>query len=793
MDRLAQEIRIAVRGLRRAPTFTATSVLILGLGIGMAAAMWTVFNAVLLRGLPVSDQGSIVLPRSLDRAGVDAPFQPQEVDMLRRGSRTMRAVVGFAHWGSGAWPLVDGDRPIFMHASQVDGNFFDVLGVKPVLGRLLHPGEDSTSHAMVLSYEAWQRQFAGDRSILGRRLTDPVNENTYTIIGVAAPGLGFPVGAEFWVIPPFPQQQDIIARLAPNATPAAARAEFLAIAQRIDRQRPAVLNVATADIRGFSTAIVGDVRPALTVLTAAVGLLLLIACVNVGNLLLLRAASRHRELAVRRALGAAYGDVVRPLLIESGLLAGAGGLLGLVCAEIGRRALVAAAPSRLPRLDAVRVAGLPVGTVAGIALLSVLLFGVVPALTAVRRNPTGPIRLDERSGRSTRRGRSIRQLLVASQIALAVLMLAGAGLLARTLQRLETVDLGYRSDHLSFLPLTFPPSEYATERKWHAMLDALLSHLAVAPGVTAATPVIVPPFLGPNVWTRVFQAEGQSDAEAATNPMTPIEAGGPDYFRAFNIPIVRGRAFLDTDREQGPDVAVVSAALARQYWPGQDPVGKRIKFVGDSMWRTVVGVAGDIRYRALRQATPTVFVPWRQYAWQGFMVVRTTTPLARTLGAIRSAVRGANPRVTVWRAQTMDELLDGPLAQPRLNALLLSGFGLVALVLAAIGLYGIMASAVREQTREIRVRMALGASPDRVRGEVLGRALRVAGIGAAVGVGGALVAARLVASLLFEVSPFDPVALAGACAVLFAVAALAAYLPARRATRIAPASALRSD
>jgi predicted permease len=307
------------------------------------------------------------------------------------------------------------------------------------------------------------------------------------------------------------------------------------------------------------------------------------------------------------------------------------------------------------------------------------------------------------------------------------------------------------------------------------------------------TPVVLPPFFGPNVFTGPWEAEGQTEAQMDATPNIPMESGGSEYFRTLGIPILRGRGFSEADRENAPRVAVVSQSVARMFWPGQDPVGRRLRFRHDSVWRTVVGVAGDIHYRVLREVTPTVFLPFRQYFWQGGFVLRTALTPAALLPSVKRAVTAGDPTATVWDLKTMDEYLAGPLAEPRLSTLVLSMFGLVALVLAAIGLYGVMASAVREQTRDIGVRMALGATPRRVRGEVLRRAMLVSLSGAAVGIVGALVGSRVIASLLFEVSPTDPVALIGACAVLLVVAALAAYLPAYRASRVDPARALQGD
>jgi putative ABC transport system permease protein len=803
MSRVWQEARIALRGFRRSPTFTASVVLILGVGIGMAVAMWTVFHAVLLRPLPVNDAQRVVFPQVLDQASVDIAFLPPDVDRMRRDSRTMSAVAGYAHGGPLQWPMMDGDHMLPLMGSQVQWQFFQVLDAKPVLGRLLGPTDDSLSRVMVLSYDAWQRHFGGDPRVVGRHFVQTQLQVTYTIVGVAPPGIDFPAGSDYWMTLPWLQSLDVVARLAPNATSAMARTEFRSLSEQILREvhpngsgdlaNSATLTIGGDAIRTFDAAVVGDVHPVLLLLVSAVGLLLALVCINVGNLLMLRTAARARELAVRRALGATYADTVRQLVIENTLLAAAGGVLGLVVGETARRALIWAAPAELPRLDALRVSGAPVGAAVLVAFLSLLLFGVAPAFVAVRRNPVSPLKLDTRGGTSTRQRRRVRQMLVGSQVALALVLLAGAGLLSRSLERLQSLDLGFRTDHLSVLTATVPFAKYPDSP--FGLWDKIAPRIRALPGVTGLSPTIIPPLMGPNFWTSVWQTEGETPDEVARNPMTPIDAVGSEYFQTLGVPILRGRAFTGTDDERGQPVAIVSAAIARRYWPGQDPIGKRIQSAADvaKQWRTVVGVVSDTHWRSLRQATPMVYVPYRQYIWQGGFALRSATSLKALLPAIRGAIREGDPDASIWMANTMDDYMAKPLAQPRMSALLLSTFGLVALALAAIGLYGIMASAVREQTRDIGVRMALGATPSRVRGEVLGRALVISLVGAGVGLACALAASRVIASLLFQVSPTDPIALGGACAVLLSVAAVAAYLPAYHASRVDPARALQGD
>ncbi|MGQ0641114.1 MAG: ADOP family duplicated permease [Gemmatimonadaceae bacterium] len=796
MNRIGKDVRLALRALRRSPTFTTTAILILGLGIGMAVAMVTVFQAVLLRQLPVQDQDRIVVMWTYRDPAVEFGTLRRDVDEVRRVSRTMSDVGAIAHWGTTPGPLVDGDRSIVLNRTVVSGNVFDVLGSRAHLGRLLRP-EDELSGAkpvVVLSYKSWQREFAADPAIVGRNLLEPYSQSRYEVIGVAPPGLDYPVGVGFFLSWTNAGNMGVtaIARLAPNATPEMARSEFLSVVQRQGPERA----LTGAHVFPFPRAMLGDVRPVLLIMTAAVALLLLIACVNVGNLLLLRAASRTRELSVRRALGATYGDIVRQLLVESGCLALAGGALGMLLAQALLRTLVLLAPANLPRAAAIQLAGLPFVAAIVVTSTAVLVFGVVPALVAARGNVALPLRLDVRSGSGTRGRRRVRQLLVASQVALALILLAGAGLLARSLAQLQRIDLGFTTEHLSILAFSWPAPRYdSIPTKLYPVGEQLMPRLRAIPGVLSVTPVVAQPFVGANVFLGRMDVEGQSATEIATNPLVPMEVGGAEYFRTLDIPLRRGRGFRDSDDERAPPVAVVSEAIAQRWWPNEDPIGKRIKFWGpDTLtWRTVIGVAGDIRYRELRTANPSVYLPWRQAYWQAAFALRTSGELRSVLPAVQREVAAVDPQLNLWLARSMNDLLDAPLAQPRMSATLLAAFALVALLLAAIGLYGVMAALVREQTRELGIRMALGATRERVRRSVLRRALIVTTVGAVAGLAGALVTSQLLRKLLFQVSPTDPATLLGASVLLLVVALAAAYLPAHRATRIDPVQALRAE
>jgi len=802
MTDFVRSIRIALRGLGRTPGFLASAVLILGLGIGTAVAVFTVFRAVLVQRLPVADPDRVVVI-STYREKVDVEFGLVKTDLkaVKREARTMRDVAGYAHWGTSEGPLVDGDRTLTLGRVVATGGFFEVLGARAAIGRLLRPEDDVPGAApvLVLSYQNWQRWFGGDSSVVGHHLYEPYSQREYTVVGVAPAGLDFPNGAGYWL--PWSEFDTFdviaIARLAPGASPRAAADEFASIIKRTPQKwRTGSMNITGAKVVPFTQAMLGDVRPVLIALGAAVALLLAIACVNVGGLLLLRASTRARELAIRRALGATYSDVARQLLLESGLIAVGGGVVGFLSAGILVQLLVAAAPARLPRLDVIRLSGTPVWMAIGVTVAAVLLFGVVPSLIAARTDVASALRFDSRSGRDSASRRRFRHVLVAAQTTLALVMLSGAALLARSLGRLESIDLGYIPDHLTQLATSWPSKKYDSVAKYYPLGEEILRRWRSIPGVVSVTPALIPPLIGDNVFLGRFDKEGQSASDRTSNPFLPEMSGDRDYFRTFGTRLLSGRAFTDADREDGAQVAIVSETVARRMWPGENPIGKRIRYLmlDSTSWRTVIGVAEDAHIRTLRTSSPIVYVPWRQMGfWQFNFAIRTRGNIGTVLPALRRELAPIDPLLKLWYVHPTDELLAGPLTQPRISAYLMSVFGIAALLLAAIGLYGLMASLVRERTREIGVRMALGATPERLRREVLAQALKVTGAGALVGIVAALATSKLLTAMLFELSPTDPLALAASCGVLLVVIVIAAYGPARRATKIDPSIALRAD
>ena len=807
VHRLLRDARFAVRGFRRTPAFFITTVAILGLGIGMSVAMFTVFRTVLVRKLPVVDQDrAVILWTHGSDPNSDLATGTKDLSVVRADSRTMRDIAAVAHWPAVPTPLRDNGTLIDLNRGMVTGNFFAVLGVRPALGRLLGPGDDETpsgpdstrTESLVLSWRAWHRAFGGDSTVLGRRLVDPYANVGFRIVGVAPAGFDYPANVDYW-IPMWSGWQSgvsafAVGRLEPGATVAEAATEYLGIERRLEPQ----IGFGGVHAATFTDTVLGDVRPALILLTSGVALLLVIACLNVGNLMLLRASSRSHELDVRRALGAAPADVIRQLMVEALLVAAAGGAAGLAVAAFLLGALGRFAPPNLPRLDEIQLASTPIVVAIIVSSIAVLLFGVGPALLAARRTAT-TLRADARSGRETRGRRMARQTLVALQLALATVMLGGAALLARSLERLERQDTGFVADHLSVFDYAFSGSKFNDMKRFVGEGDALVRRLRQIPGITAATPIVAPPMIGNGVWLIRFQTDDPSMTDTAQFPMIPAELGGAEYFKTFGVHIDRGRSFTDDDRGTSQVVAIVNESAARKLWPGQDAIGKRIRIpgeggmVGEDGWRTVVGVAHDTHLRTLREASPIVYLPSAQSYWQGFVAVRSTVALGALLPALRAAGRDVDPAFELNGPRTMDEILAEPLAQPRVDTLLMSGFSIVALMLAAIGLFGVMASIVGDQTRELGIRIALGATPERVRREVLARAGTIAGMGLGLGFAVALASSRLITSLLFQVSPTDPLALGAACIVLSIIAAVAAYVPARRATTIDPVQALRSD
>ena len=799
MNHLSQDIRIAIRSLLRSPALASVAILTLGLGIGLATAVFTVADALLLRPLPVRDQDRVVVlwPETLDHhrwgLGLD------EAREFGRLTSALGEVAFFSYYGALAKPIREGDRVTRLRRAQVSGEFFDVLGVHPVLGRVLRPSDDVIGAApvVVLSYAAWQRRFGGTNDVLGRRIQTHDDGLTYTVVGVMPQGLDFPKGTDFWApvmasTPPGAIKYfspDVIGRLAPGATAGRARDELNTFLSRPEARDK--VHKMSAVITPLAQLIVGDTKPALLIFAAAAVLLLLITCINVANLLVVSGLARSREFAVRSALGGSGRRLVAQLLTESGLLAMAGGALGVVVAALAVRGFVAFAPAGVPRLDEIHLNATALAGAAGVTALAMLLFSVAPAVTASHVDLHQALRSDVRLSRSRRAGR-LTEGLVVGQVALALLVLSSAGLIARSLVKLQGAQLSFEPSRLLISELSLPVDQYDNQTKQLAMLDRLVPRLAALPGVQAVAPVVALPYV--TGWSGALAVEGQSAEQMAANPVLNMEVVTPNYFTTFGIPILRGRGFTDADRAGALAVTMVGQSTAKHFWPRQDALGKHLLMGNDTL--TIVGVVPDTRYHDLRATPPSVYFPLRQSPFgiaPTVLAIRTISSPADMVPAVRRLIAETEPDIDLASAAPFESFLAGQLAQPRLNALLLAVFAGAALALAAIGLFGVVATMVRLRSREFGVRMALGATAGDVRRLVLQRGLVIAATGSALGLVGALLTNRLLTALLYQVSPTDSPTLAVVAGLLLAIAMVASLIPARQATRVDPMISLRTE
>ncbi|MFL5496808.1 MAG: ABC transporter permease [Gemmatimonadales bacterium] len=800
-----QNVRVAARSLHRWGGVAFVALAILALGIGLSIAVFTVADALLLRPLPVRDQARLVV---LWGTASDRPFNyPLGLSDGRefaRGARTLERAALFLYNGAGPLPIGDGDQVSRLRRALVSGEFFDVLGVHPALGRALGREDDvrGAQPVVVLSYTAWRERFNADPRVMGRRVATYGDGTVYTIVGVMPQGLDFPKGTDFWA-PVVPSMSAdalslmafyVVGRLVPGATPANAADELTTFFKRAEApswQR---------EWHGIATLwprlVIGDVRPALFAFAAAAGLLLLITCINVANLLLVRGVARVREVAVRSALGATRTRIVLQLFTENILLAVAGGALGVAVAAGVVRLFIAFAPPDLPRLGEVHLNAMALAGALAITAVAIVLFGLAPAFLTSRLELQAALRSDTRQS-ATRRSRIGTEALVAAQLALALLVLAAAGIITRSLINLQRAELSLEPSHLLIGELALRSDLLANPEKQRAMLEQLMPQLEAIPGVRAVSPVVAVPFSEAAGWDGKPAAEGQSPVEAAANPMLNMEVVAPGYFTTLGIPVLRGRTFTDQDREDAPPVVVVSQSAAQHYWPGDDPIGKRL-MMGANLDRTftVVGVVPDTRYRDLREARPSIYFPLSQSFFPfapTTLAIRTDSGSGAPISTIRRVISETAPGVALVSAAPFGTFLEGPLAQPRMNALLLVLFAGAAVVLASVGLFGVMATMVRQRTRELGIRLALGAAPRDLQRMVMRRGLIIATVGLVLGLLGTLLANRLLVALLYDVSPTDGVTLLVAAGFLFGVAGLASAIPARLSTRVDPMLALRAD
>jgi putative ABC transport system permease protein len=804
---LKQDLRYGVRTLWKNKSFTAIAVVALALGIGANSAIFSVVNTVLLRPLPYREPERLVMVwEDNSKIGYprDTPAAANYIDWRDQST----VFEGMAATADRSFNLTGAGEPERFDGKRVSANFFSLLGVEPQLGRAFLPEEDApgANRVVVLSHGLWQRRFGSDPSLVGKTVT--LNGEGYTVVGVMPQGFQFmSQDVSMWVPMAFTQQQaasrgnhylEVFARLKPGVSVERAQAEMSTIAARLQQQYPDQNTDLGATVVPLHEEVVGNIKPALLVLLGAVGFVLLVACANVANLLLARAAVRQKEIALRTALGASRLRLVRQFLTESVLLAALGGLVGLLLSVWGVTLLKSFIPPTISQVKAISVDARVLGFTVLVTLLSGLVFGLVPALQASRFNLNETLKEGGRDAAASRGGNRVRGLLVVAEVAVSLVLLVGAGLLINSFMRLRSVDPGFRTDNLLTMSVVLPPQKYPDQARRTAFYTEMIRRVEALPGVRSA---------GVTNWIPLVS---QGDSIGVTIEGQPAPTGkphiivtrvvSPHYFDAMGIRLLEGRVFDGgRDRVDSPCVVVVGESVARKYWPGESALGKRLSPgtpESDADWCQVVGVVKDVRQMDLAaEPKPQMYFTYEQadiFAPRHLVVSTEGNPLALA-GAVRKTVWDVDRDQPVSNVNTMEGVLSESIARQRFSTLLLGVFAGVALVLAAVGIYGVMSYTMAQRTREIGIRMALGAQKWDVLKLAVGQGLKLVAVGVGLGLAGALALTRVMSSLLFGVSATDPATLATISLVLVAVALLASYIPARRASRVDPLIALRYE
>jgi putative ABC transport system permease protein len=815
LETLWQDLRYGFRTLARQPGFTAVVILTLAIGIGANVAIFSVLDAVLLRPLPYSDSGRIVMiwhiPPQNTRLGSD--FFPWGENQVREFS-SARTLEHLAAFKNASFNLTGGETIERVDGLLASAELLPILGVQPALGRFFNAEEDrpGAGHVVVLSDAVW-RQLGADPKLPGKSVS--INAEPYTVVGVMPPGFAFPHGtdmpgnfqfpaeAQLWVPLQMkgaaprgaPDELVMIGKLKTGHTLGEASAEFGSIGKHLEELNPR--GWFESKLVPLHEQVVGNARQGLALLSGAVGLLLLITCANVSNLVLARSLSRTREFSLRAALGAGRRRLVRQLLTENLMLAIAGGLLGVALAAMADRMIILLGAGKLPRIAEVRMDGWVLAYSLILSCCASLLFGLWPALRLSKINLADALKS---GGRVTGGDRSqrVQATMVICEVALSVVLLAGAGLLIHSFAKLTRVDSGFRPASAVTFELTLPSRNYPTQDARREVLRKLLQALAQQPGIQSAALVQPLPMSGSQENT-VFEADGYLYTGVPTNrPMAEYTIISSDYFRSMGIPILQGRSFSDSDDAQAHGAIIVSKALADFCWPGQDAIGKPFRLPVQKEWSTVVGVAADVNRFAIGE-TPRLemYVHYRQWVYPVLdsmqFVVRTPMAVASAAHSLRAAVMPVDAGLPLAKVRPMQALVAEAMTPARFSMLLLACFGALGVLLAALGVYGLMSHAISLQMREIAVRMAIGASPSQILSLVLGRGMRLVAGGSLIGIVAALVLTRGMRTLLFGVAQNDPITYALALLTLFSVAALSCYLPARRAARVQPMDSLRLE
>jgi putative ABC transport system permease protein len=811
METLLQDARYGLRMLLGSPVFTIIAVITLALGIGANSAIFSVVNAILLRPLHYEDPERLVLinhnyPRLNLRASVSA-FGYVQYRNTARSFENMAAMT--------TWPvnLTGAGEPQRLNGLWVTANFFQTLKAGAAMGRVFAPGEDERdrNRVVVLGHAFWQRQFAGDPGILDKTVT--LNGESYTVVGVMPADFQFgrEIGQiiDLWGPIAFTPQQlspnsltneflSVMARVRPDVSLTQAQAELDSIADDMRRQYAPNMDSSIwgLSMQQFSELVVGEIRGSLLVLLTIVGFVLLIACANVANLLLARATTRHKEIAIRTAVGASRLRIIRQLLTESVLLALAGGGLGLAAGYWGVKSLVSLSESRIPRGHEISLDLNVLAFSLGVSLLTGILFGLVPAFQIAKTDLHEALKEGGRTGERSAR-HWLRNGLVVIEMAFALMVLIGAGLLLKSFLRLQQVDPGFQPGNILSMQLSLPELSYSEPSRRDALYRDALQRIRALPGVDSAGAISVLPMSGANS-SGSFRIEGRPVVDGEPIPHGARWSASSDYFETMGIRLIKGRFFDERDSADAPGVAIIDEALAQKYWPGDDPLGGRITFEGppdNRRWRTIVGIVGHVKHQGLEgESRAQYYIPLPQRPPPGmFFIVKTSGAPAGLAGPVRDAIRSVDSELPVFRVTPMEQLVSDSMAQRRLSMVLVSIFAAVALALASIGLYGVMAYSVTQRTHEIGIRMALGAERADVLRLIVRGGFRVALVGLIIGCGAAFGLTRFMSAMLFNVSATDVTVFAGIPLVLAIVALAASYVPARRATKVDPIVALRCE
>jgi putative ABC transport system permease protein len=812
MQTLLQDLRYAARMLMKRPGFTLVAVIALALGIGANTAIFSVINSILLRPLAYRDPAAlVVINHDYPKINLKASVSAIGYTHYRDNAKSFESVAALT---GGSFNLTGGGDPERLNGSPVTHNFFSALGASPALGRVFLPEEDQPgkNKVVVLSHAFWQRRFGGDQSLVNKTIT--LNDESYTVVGVmpASFQFGRELGqvVDLWTPIAFTPEQlqfnrltnenlFVFARLKPGVTTEQAQAELNTIADNLRQQYfPPGADRSNWGLttQSFRELVVGDIRQALWILMGIVGLVLLIACANVANLLLARAADRQKEMAIRTALGAGRWRVIRQLLTESALLAVAGGVIGLLLAWWGVSALVKINEAQIPRANEIGLDWLVLAFTLGVALLTGVIFGLVPALQTSKADLHETLKEGGRTGSSGARG-WVRGTLVVLEMALALVVLISAGLLIRSFWNLQQVNPGFVPQNVLAMSVTLPMTKYREPVQRANFYQELLQRIRALPGVRSAGACSILPLSGNNS-SGSFRIEGRDTPQGQSLPHGDRWAATTDYFSTMKIPIVRGRFFDDRDTMDSQPVAIIDETMQRKYWPNEDPVGKRISFQGgqqNPIWREIVGIVGHVKHRGLEgESRVQYYIPHSQVQNPSMnLVIRTDAEPTSLAGVTRGAISGMDKDLPVFRVRTLEQYVVDSMAQRRFAMTLLGIFAVVGLALAAVGLYGVLAYSVTQRSHEIGIRMALGARATDVLRLVIGQGMLLALAGVALGIVGAFLLTRLMANLLFGVKASDPLTFVVIALLLTLVALVACFVPARKATKVDPMVALRYE